>query len=219
VTAGLAVVGVFFLVNALLPSHGGPAKGVRVAPQAPVFGAPRTTPSIFGGETPAEARARKHAEAAVRPLAAAFVGDLLTRRNLAAAHALLAPPLQSRYGLADWQAGRNVPLPHSTLATPGTTVAFSGAVTVGLIASIPESSESTLVALRFQKHDGRWLIDYLRRGHSSARIDETNYAPAGFLPGSHVETVWTWLILVGGLLGLILVAALVSRALRGPSLG
>ncbi len=103
--------------------------------------------------------------------------------------------------------------------TPGSTIVFSGGTTVGLIASIPGATESTLVALRFEKTNGRFLIDYLHRGHSSARIDETNYAPPGFLPGSHVETIWTWLILVGGLIGLILVAAIVSRAMRGQSLG
>jgi hypothetical protein len=216
----VGVIGLFLLVNALLPSHGATRKGVRVAPQAPTFGAPGpTTAPIFGGETPAEARARKHAEAAVRPLAATFVGDLLLRRNLTAAHALLAPSLRSRYTLTDWAAGRNLPLPHSTLTTPGTTIAFSGATTVGLVATVAGNSDSTLLALRFERTGGRWLIDYLHRGHSSARIDETNYAPPGFLPGSHVETLWTWLILAGGLVGLILVVALVSRGLGGPSLG
>ncbi len=71
----------------------------------------------------------------------------------------------------------------------------------------------------FDKMNGRWLLDYRHRGHGCERIDETNYALPGFLPGSHVETIWTWSILVGGLLGLILVAAGVSRALKGPSLG
>jgi hypothetical protein len=218
-SAVLGVVAAVLLLNALLPSHGGPAKGVRVAPQAPVFGGPTTTSPIFSGESPTEARSRKRAEAEVRPLANAFVADLLQRRHLAAAFALLAPPLRSRYTLADWRAGRNLPLAANTVTTPGSTIAFSGGTTVGLVASISGAAESTLVALRFDRTNGRWLIDYLHRGHSSARIDETNYAPPGFLPGAHVETVWTWLILLGGLLGLILVAGLVSRAMRGPSLG
>jgi hypothetical protein len=218
-TAALAVIGMLALVIAFLPSRGGPANGVRVAPQVPVFGGSRTTPARFGGETPAEARARKRAEAAVHPLANAFVGDLLQRRRLAAAHALLAPSLRSRYALADWQAGRDLPLAANSLATPGTSIAFSGRSTVGLVASIPGATDATLVALRFEKTNGRWLIDYIHRGHSSVRIDESNFAPPGFLPGSHVETIWTWLILVGGLLALILVAAIVSRAMRGPSLG
>jgi hypothetical protein len=215
----VGVIGLFLLAGALLPSHGATRKGVRVAPQAPTFGAPTTTRAIFGGETPAEARARERAEVVVRPLATTFVGDLLLRRNLAAAHALLAPSLRSRYKLVDWAAGRNLPLPRNALTTPGTTIAFSGATTVGLVATVPGNSESTLFALRFERRDGRWLIDYLHRGHGSARIDETNYAPPGFLPGSHVETLWTWLILAGGLVGLILVAALISRGLKGPALG
>jgi hypothetical protein len=37
------------LLNALLPSHGGQAKGVRVAPRPPVFGGPTTTTPIFSG--------------------------------------------------------------------------------------------------------------------------------------------------------------------------
>jgi hypothetical protein len=218
-TAALGVAGAFLLVNALLPSRGGPVKGVRIAPQAPVFGGRTTTPARFGGESPAEARARRRAEAAVHPLANAFVGDLLQRRRLAAAYALLAPSLRSRYALADWQSGRDLPISANSLVTPGSSIVFSGPTMVGLVASIPGVTESTLVALRFERASGRWLIDYLHRGHSSARIDETNYAPPGFLPGSHVETIWTWSILVGGLLGLILVAALVSRGLRGQPLG
>jgi len=94
--------------------------------------------------------------------------------------------------------------------TPGTSIEFSGATTVGLVASI---APSTLFAIRFEKTKERWLIDYLHGGHSSSRIDETNFAPAGFFPGSRQETTWTWLAVVGGLLGLILLAALVDRGL------
>ena len=221
--AALAVglVAALFGVNALLPSHG-PSKQVRVAPQAPVLGGTPTVPSNFADETPAAKRARERAETTVHPLANAFVGDLMRRRHLREAYALLAPSLRSHYSLADWQQGRDLPLSANATATPGSSVEFSGATTVGLVASIAPSSagsESTLLAIRFEKTNGRWLVDYLHGGHSSSRISETNYSPPGFLPGSHQETLWTWLILVGGLLGLILIAALVSRALRGPALG
>jgi hypothetical protein len=219
VVAALGVAGLFVLANALLPSHGGPTKGVRVAPHAPTFGSSRTTSTPAGAESPAEERARTRAEAAVHPLANAFIGDLLQRRRLPAAYGLLAPSLRSHYSLADWQAGHDLPIPANRLATPGSTIAFSGSSSVGLVASIPGAAESTLVALRFDKTNGRWRIDYLHRGHSSTRIDETNYAPHGFLPGSHVETVWTWLVLVGVLLGLALAAAGISWGLKGPSLG
>jgi hypothetical protein len=119
-----------------------------------------------------------------------------------------------------------LPLPANVHATPGSTVAFSGRTTVGLVASIapggsaPAGSDSTLFAVRFEKTNGRWLVDYLHRGHSSSRIDASNYAPAGFLPGSHRETLWTWLVLAGGLLAVIGVAGLVDRGLsRGANLG
>lgn len=220
------VVGLFLLVNALLPSHG-PSKQIRVAPHAPVFGGGRpTTTSPFGVEDPAAKRARARAEATVHPLADAFVGDLLRRRRLRDAYALLAPSLRVHYSLADWQRGRDLPLAANVYATPGSSVAFSGRTTVGLVASIapggtaPAGSGSTLFAVRFEKTNGRWLVDYLHRGHSSSRIDSSNYAPAGFLPGSHRETLWTWLVLVGGLLALIGVAGLVDRGLsRGANLG
>jgi len=217
----VGIVGAFIGVIALVPSHG-PSKQVRVAPKAPVLGGTPTVPLTFEQETPAAKRARERAEATVHPLANAFVGDLLRRRRLGAAYALLAPSLRSHYSLADWQQGRDLPLSANATATPGSSVAFSGPTTVGLVASIASSSvgsDSTLFAIRFEKTHGRWLVDYLRGGRASSRIDETNFSPPGFLPGSHRETLWTWLILVGGLLGLILVAALISRGLRGPALG
>lgn len=216
------LVGLFLGVNALLPSHG-PSKHVSVAPPVPGFGGTTTAPSILGKANPAEERARARAEAVVHPLADAFVGDLMRRRDLPAAYALLAPSLRSHYALANWQRGRNLPLSANTVATPGSTVAFSGSATVGLVASIAPispGSDSTLVALRFEKTNGRWLIDYLHRGHSSSRIDETSYSPSGFLPGSRRETLSTWLVVVAGLLGIILVAALVDRGLsRGTANG
>jgi hypothetical protein len=217
----LGLVGLAFGVNALLPSHG-PPKHVRVAPQAPVLGGTPAVPPTFEDETPAAKRARERAEATVHPLANAFVGDLLRRRHLREAYALLAPPLRSHYSLATWQRGRDLPLAANPTATPGSSVAFSGGTTVGLVATIAPSSagsDSTLFAIRFDKANGRWLVDYARAGHGTTRIDETNFSPPGFLPGSHTETLRTWLILAGGLLGLILVAALVSRGLRGPALG
>lgn len=210
-----ALVGLVIGANALLSSHG-PSRQVRVAPRAPGFGSTTTTTSILGKPNPAEERARARAEATVRPLSDAFLGDLMRRRHLAAAYALLAPSVRSHYSLRDWQEGRDLPVAANTTATPGSNIAFSGAATVGLVASIapPNSeSESTLVAIRFQKTNGHWLIDYLHRGHSSARIDETNYSPNGFLPGSRHETLWTWLILAGGLLGIILVAVLLDVGL------
>lgn len=215
------VVGLFVLVIALLPSHG-PSKQIRVAPHAPVFGSGRPAPSIFAGETAAAKRARVRAEAVVHPLANAFIGDLLRRRNLRDAYALLAPSLRSHYSLTDWQQGSGLPLQANENATPGSSIAFSGGTTVGLVASLPSrnasATEAVLFAFRFEKTNGRWLIDYLHQGHTSSRVDGSNYAPPGFLPGSHVESLW--LILAGGVLALIGVAALVDRGVgRGAQLG
>jgi hypothetical protein len=72
-----------------------------------------------------------------------------------------------------------------------------------------------LFAVRFDKTNGRWLVDYVHQGHGSNYIDDSNYAPAGFLPGSHQETLWTWLALVGGFLGIVAVAAFFESWLRG----
>jgi hypothetical protein len=73
------------------------------------------------------------------------------------------------------------------------------------------------VAIRLTKHGRGWLIDYLQRGHSSAFVSQANYAPHGFLPGSHEETLGTWSILVLSFLGVVAVVALADRLLaRAP---
>jgi hypothetical protein len=207
----LAVVGVVVAVIALVPGHNGPANGVRVAPRAPGFGATTTPGPRIQPETPAEARARAKAERTVRPLAVSFVADILQRRNLARAYALLSPDLQKAASLHDWQTGRFLPLSAPGSKEGSLTIAYSGATTVGLIAAI---GNDVLFAMRFDKTNGRWLIDYLHQGHSSSRIDATNYAPAGFLPGSRQETFWTWLALIGGLVAVIAVGVLVEHRLR-----
>jgi hypothetical protein len=206
----LGVVALVVVVIALVPSHNGPSNGVRVAPRVPAFGA--TTQSTFvQPESPAAARAREQAEAVVRPLAATFVHDLLERRHLPRAYALLSPELRKRYSLHDWQTGRYLPLT-ATGAGASTSIAFSGATTVGIVSAI---GTDVLFAVRFDKTNGRWLVDYVHQGHGSKYVDDSNYAPAGFLPGSHQETLWTWLALVGGFLGIVAVAAFFESWLRG----
>ncbi len=54
----LLLIAIVFAVFALVPSHSGPAKGVRVAPRAPHPGATTTAPPIVQPESPAAARAR-----------------------------------------------------------------------------------------------------------------------------------------------------------------
>lgn len=205
----LVVVAAVLAVFALVPSHNGPATGVRVAPRPPTFGT-TTAPPIVQPESPAAARARMRAEATVRPLAVQFVDDLLRRRDLPQAYALLSPDLRRSASLHDWQTGRFLPL-KATGTRALTVIAFSGASTVGLVSAI---GNDVLFAVRFDKTNGRWLVDYVHQGHSSGRVGAANYAPAGFLPGSHVETLWTWLALIGGFLAIVAVAVFFEAWLR-----
>jgi hypothetical protein len=84
--------------------------------------------------------------------------------------------------------------------------------TVGLVSAI---GSTVLFAMRFDKTNARRLIDYLHQGHGSTYVDATNYAPAGFPSGSHTETLWTWLALIGGFLAVVAVAAFFEQWLRG----
>lgn len=206
----LGVVAAVAVVIAVVPSHGGPAKGVRVAPQAPAFGETTQPPPAVPPESPAEIRARQRAERTVRALAVTFVDDLLRRHDLPRAYALLSPDLQQGASLHDWQTGRYLPL-SATGSGASFTIAYSGAATVGVVSEI---GNGVLFAMRLDKTKGRWLIDYLHQGHSSTRVDAANYAPAGFLPGSHVETFWTWLALIGGFFAIVAVAVMFDRWLK-----
>jgi hypothetical protein len=204
----LCVLAAVLAVAALVPNHSGPAKGVQVAPRAPSFS--ETTPTFNQPEDPAAERARKRAEAAVRPLAASFVDELLRRRDLARAYALLGPELRRNYSLHDWQQGRLIPISAGGTSA-GSVVVFSGATTVGIVSSIGTNG---LVATRFDKMNGRWLVDYVHQGHGSSYVNSTNYSPAGFSPGTHTETLWTWLALIGGFLAIVAVAAFFESWLR-----
>ena len=59
----------------------------------------------------------------------------------------------------------------------------------------------------------------MHQGHASRLVDQTNYAPPGFLPGSHRQTFWDWAIF--GLIGVALIAVvafldrLLSRKPKG----
>jgi hypothetical protein len=200
--------GLVSLLVALLPSRGG--HGKAFIPRAPAFGAQPTTAGAGFGSTAAEERAARRAEGQVRPLARTFVDDLTLRRNLTQAHALLSPNLRRHYALADWRQGRGLPLA-ATGGQGGVTVAFSGATTVGFVADL---DGDRLFAVRFDRTAGRWLVAYVHQGRSSRYISTANFAPAGFLPGSRHETVWTWLALAGGLVGVIGIAVVAERGLR-----
>jgi hypothetical protein len=93
------------------------------------------------------------------------------------------------------------------------TVVFSGRTTVGLVASASKGNSERLYAIRFDKVHGRWRVAYTHQGTASSRVDQQNFAPAGFEPGSRRETAWTWLALGLGLIGLVAVVALLDRRL------
>jgi hypothetical protein len=198
--------GALVLVAVLLPNHGGP----RVKPGVPSLTAtgPAETSPDLGFPDAATERARTKAVATVRPLAAQFLTALIRRRDLAFARSLLVPPLRSR-GLPLSS------LPRSTFI-PGATVAFSGPKLVGLVYQFSgdtNGSETVLLAVRVKQANGRWLIDYLRQGHSSRSVYETNFSPSGFAPGSQSTSFAAWLPLLPGLVGLIVLVVLIKRGL------
>ena len=147
-------------------------------------------------------------------------GDFL-RRNLAQAHALLDAKLRTRYALADWRAGAHLPvsLDANKRYSVSTTLSFAGAKTAGYVAAVQEepqvSAQTALVAVRFAKAHGRWLVDYINQGHSSALVDQSNYAPAGFLPGSRGQSGKDWAILILGFLAVVAIVLLLDRLLGG----
>ncbi len=210
--------GAFALVGILLPNHGGP----QTKPGPPSLNTTEpgeTSPPLGSAPDAATERARTKAVAAVRPLATRFVTALIRRRDLALAHSLLIPRLRANYSLADWQSGRHLPLSSVPKATfiPGASVAFSGPNLVGLVMSFqsgnPSSSESILLAIRLKETNGGWLIDYLKQGHSSRSVSETNFSPGGFSPGSPSTSFSAWLPLLLGFVALILIVALIDRGL------
>jgi hypothetical protein len=199
--------GVLALVGVLLPNNGGP----RAKPGAPSLTATEpgeTSPLLDVYPDAANERARAKAVATVRPLVGRFLTAVIHRRDPAHARTHLVPGLRSQ----------NLPLsslPESTLV-PAATVAFSGPKLVGLVYQLSADTSGTnpiLLAVRAKKANSRWLIDYLRQGHASRSIYETNFSPPGFSPGSQSTSFTAWLPLLLGLVVLILLVVLVERAL------
>jgi hypothetical protein len=204
----LGAAGVLVLIGVLVPNRGGP----QAKPGAPSLTATEpveTSPLLGAYPDAATERARAKAVATVRPLVGRFLTAVIGRRDPALGRSLLIPRLRSQdFPLSS--------VPKSTLI-PGATVSFSGPKLVGLVYSFapaaPDSSGSILLAVRIRKTNGRWLIDYLRQGHVSRSISETNFSPPGFAPGSQSTSFTAWVPLLLGFLGLILVVALVDRSL------
>ena len=213
----VACAGIVALGIVLFPTHGSSKSGV----QSPPKGFSLTTPSA-----PPSARGPGAPVAAIQRLDNEFVNDVIQRRNLGRVHSLLAANLRSRYSLADWQAGRDLPISVKGGGDyrASSIVSFYGAKHVGLVSSLSRRfgarpQEQPLAAVRFAKTNDRWLLEYVHQGHASRLVDQTNYAPPGFLPGSHRQTFWDWAIF--GLIGVALIAVvafldrLLSRKPKG----
>ena len=215
-TPVLGVVAVVAAVVWLLPSNG----GTNTVREPIELNPTQTAPVLPPPSNPAaDVANRRAADKVVRPLAETFVADVVHRRDLAQAHGLLAPGLSAQYSLDDWKAGKNLPfsVKDPGAVVPSTLMSFYGPRSAGFVSSVgvddPATGEqATLVAIRFVKTD-RWRIDYVHRGHSSRYISQANFAPSGFLPGSHTETFWTWAILVLGFLGVVALVAFLDRLL------
>jgi hypothetical protein len=203
----LAGAGAIALIGVLLPNHGGPQPARPGAPSLTATEPGETSPLLDVYPDAATEQARARAVATVRPLVAQFLTAVVGRRDPVLARSLLVPRLRSG----------DLPLsslPRSTLI-PGATVAFSGPKLVGLVYAFGSASaNSVLLAVRVKKtNGGRWLIDYLRQGHSSRSISETNFSPPGFSPGSQSTSFTAWLPVLLGLVVLIALVVLVERGL------
>ena len=191
------------MVDALLPSHGGPT---RASPLASTNVGVPLSPSDA-----AEQRAAERSAAVVRPVANEFVDDLASRRHLERAFALLTPKLREHYSDQDWKSGRGLPLTGVDATSAGASVAFSGRTTVGFVSSLPPN---VLFAVRFDKLAVLgWRVAYVHEGHGSSYVSEANFSPAGFAPGSQPSSLGTWLILLGGFVALVVVVAVADRLL------
>ena len=194
----LVAIGLVAAAAALLPSKGRPVR-VRTT----------TNTAPYAREDAAEVAAAARASAQVQPLANRFLSELATHRGLERAYAALAPGEKERYSRLDWESGRDLPLT-GVQGTSGASVVFSGRATVGLVASF---TPDVLFAVRYDRLTSGWRVAYMHQGQSSRYVTVANYAPAGFAPGSHHETLGTWLILFGGLAALIAAVAVIDRRL------
>lgn len=97
-------------------------------------------------------------------------------------------------------------LAHDFLPNASFTIAYSDPDLVGIVAQ----DGNTLVALIYRKANGKWQRTYEHQGEASRYTTAANYAPPGFIPGSHTETIGTWLLLALILVGSIAIVAFVD---------
>ena len=120
---------------------------------------------------------------------------LLTRRDLGAVYSLVAPKLLGGTTRAEWISGKHLPLKARPGAEPaGKIVAFSGPRSAGIVSAYSAGfgEPNHLYAVRVELVDGRWVATYVHEGHAAPFVDETTFAPPGFLPGSAVTGLWWW---------------------------
>ena len=209
IMAGVVVV--LALVVVILPHQNGEP--------GPVGGFSGGTPQLAEDAVPdpATERARSAAEAKMRPRAALFLTDIVSRTQLSRAYDELAPTLRKKYDRQAWLEGDGLPFGRQAGGYHfGSTVAYSGPNVVGFVLSYQpadDTARSHLYAIRYSHRNGQWGVDYAKEGESSTYISDQEYAPKGFLPGSATTSIWWWLTIPLGFIVVIGLIAVVDHRL------
>ena len=148
-----------------------------------------------GSSDPDYERLRGEAELHAADVSGRLLTALLTRRDLGAMYSLVAPRLLGGTTRAEWISGKHLPLKARPGAEPaGKIVAFSGPRSAGIVSAYSAGfgEPNHLYAVRVELVDGRWVATYVHEGHAAPFVDETTFAPPGFLPGSAVTGLWWW---------------------------
>ncbi len=159
-------------------------------------------------------RLRREAETHAADVSGQLLTALLARRGLGEVYPLVAPKLLHGTTRAEWVAGTHLPLKARPGAEPaGHAVVYSGPRSAGIVRAYSAgfAEPNHLYAVRVELVDGRWVATYLHEGHAAPFIDETTYAPPGFLPGSAVTGLWWWLSIPAFFAVLIAIVVVIER--------
>ena len=159
-------------------------------------------------------RLRGEAETHASDVSRRLLTALLAHRGLAEAYTLVGSKLLGGTTRAEWIAGKHLPLKTRPGAGPaGRAVAYSGPSSAGIVNAYSAASggPNYLYAVRVELVDGRWVATYLHEGHAAPFVDETTYAPPGFLPGSAVTGLWWWLSIPAFFVVLIAIVVVIER--------
>ena len=149
----------------------------------------------MGPPDPDYERLRGEAELHAADVSGRLLTALLTRRDLGEVYPPVAPRLLGGTTRTEWVAGKHLPLKARPGAEPaGKIVAFSGPRSAGIVSAYSAGfgEPNHLYAVRVELVDGRWVATYVHEGHAAPFVDETTFAPPGFLPGSAVTGLWWW---------------------------